>query len=115
LEVTSQEVSQADAARKYGVDVSVVVRLRALAKDAAIAAFTAAKPGRPVSAEQVEVELLREENDRLSEALKEIAIELTVAPGKATLDAGVAASVIGGGFCSAYTGWFATAALGNGG
>ena len=49
LEVTSQEISQADAARKYGVDVSVVVRLRALAKDAAIAAFTSAKPGRPVS------------------------------------------------------------------
>ena len=38
LEVTSQEISQADAARKYGVDVSVIVRLRALAKDAAMAA-----------------------------------------------------------------------------
>ena len=34
LEVTSQEISQADAARKYGVDVSVIIRLRALAKDA---------------------------------------------------------------------------------
>lgn len=39
LEVTSQEISQADAARKYGVDVSVIIRLRALAKDAALAAF----------------------------------------------------------------------------
>jgi transposase-like protein len=29
LEVTSQELSQADAARKWGVDVSVIVRLRA--------------------------------------------------------------------------------------
>ena len=47
LEVTSQEISQADAARKYGVDVSVIVRLRALAKDATIAAFTSAKPGGP--------------------------------------------------------------------
>ena len=37
LEVTSQELSQADAARKWGVDVSVIVRLRALAKDAALA------------------------------------------------------------------------------
>ena len=71
LEVTSQEISQADAARKYGVDVSVIVRLRALAKDAAVAAFTSAKPGRPASAEAVEVELLREENERLMEALKE--------------------------------------------
>jgi len=46
LEVTSQELSQADAARKWGVDVSVIIRLRALAKDAALAAFASAKPGR---------------------------------------------------------------------
>jgi len=45
-EVTSQQLTQADAARKYGVDVSVVIRLRRLAKDAALAAFAAAKPGR---------------------------------------------------------------------
>src|ERR1700758_4793114 len=82
LEVPSQEISQADAARKYGVDVSVIVRLRALAKGAAIAAFTSAKPGRPASAEPVELELLREENDRLSEALKEMAIELTLHRGR---------------------------------
>jgi len=44
LEVTSQELSQADAARKYGVDVSVIIRLRALAKDATLAAFASAKP-----------------------------------------------------------------------
>jgi transposase len=78
LEVTSQEISQADAARKYGVDVSVIVRLRALAQDAALAAFVSAKPGRPVSAEAVESGLLRAENDRLSEALKVMAIELTL-------------------------------------
>ena len=82
LEVTSQEISQADAARKYGVDVSVIIRLRALAKDAAIAAFTSAKPGRPASAEAVELELVRAENDRLSEALKEMAIELTLHRGR---------------------------------
>ncbi|MGO9958622.1 MAG: hypothetical protein ACLP50_22095 [Solirubrobacteraceae bacterium] len=82
LEVTSQEISQADAARKYGVDVSVIIRLRALAKDAALAAFASAKPGRPASAEAVEVELLRAENDRLGEALKEMAIELTLFRGR---------------------------------
>ena len=82
LEVTSQEISQADAARKYGVDVSVIIRLRALTKDAALAAFASAKPGRPVSAEWVEVELLRSENDRLSEALKELAIELSLFRGR---------------------------------
>ena len=82
LEVTSQEISQADAARKYGVDVSVIIRLRAPAEDAALAAFASAKPVRPASAEEVELELLRAENDRLSEALKEMAVELTLFRGK---------------------------------
>ena len=82
LEVTSQEISQSDAAGKYGVDVSVIVRLRALAKDASLAAFASSKPGRPASAEQVELELLRAENDRLSEALKELAVELSLYRGR---------------------------------
>ncbi|MGO9751952.1 MAG: hypothetical protein ACLP22_10665 [Solirubrobacteraceae bacterium] len=82
LEVTSQEISQADAARKYNVDVSVIVRLRALAKDAALAAFASAKPGRPASVQDAEIELLRADNDRLSEALKELAIELTLLRGR---------------------------------
>jgi len=82
LEATSQELSQADAARKWNVDVSTVVRLRQLARDAALAAFAAAKPGRMPSAEQVELEDALAENDRLSEALKEMAIELTLHRGK---------------------------------
>jgi transposase len=82
LEVTSQEITQADAARKYGVDVSVIIRLRALAKDAALAAFASAKPGRAASAEAVEVELLRTENDRLGEALKKLAVKLSLHRGR---------------------------------
>jgi transposase len=82
LEVTSQELTQADAARKWDVDVSVVIRIRKLAKDAALAAFAAAKPGRPASVEQVELELLRAENDRLSDALKELAVELSLHRGR---------------------------------
>ena len=82
LEVASREISQADAARKYGVDVSVIIRLRALAKDAALAAFASAKPGRPASVQDAEIESLRVENDRLSEALKEMAIELTLLRGR---------------------------------
>ncbi len=82
LEVTSQEISQADAARKYGVDVSVIIRLRALAKDAALAAFASSKPGRPASVADFEIGELRAENDRLSEALKEMAVELTLHRGR---------------------------------
>jgi transposase len=82
LEVTSQELSQADAARKWNVDVSVIIRLRALAKDAALAAFASSKPGRMPSPEQVELEAALAENDRLSEALKEMAVELTLFRGR---------------------------------
>jgi transposase len=82
LEVASQEISQADAARKWGVDVSVIVRLRALARDAALAAFASSKPGRVPSPEQVELEAALAENDRLSEALKEMAVELTLFRGR---------------------------------
>jgi transposase-like protein len=82
LEVTSQQLSQADAARKWGVDVSTVIRIRRLAKDAALAAFAASKPGRLPSPEQVELEAALRENDRLSEALKEMAVELTLFRGR---------------------------------
>ena len=82
LEVTSQQLTQADCARKWGVDVSTVIRIRQLAKDAALAAFAASKPGRMPSPEQAELEAALAENDRLSEALKELAVELTLHRGK---------------------------------
>jgi len=81
LEVTSREITQADAARKYRVDVSTIITLRRLAKDAAMAAFASAKPGRP-AARDYEIEDLKAENARLSEAVKELAIELSLVRGK---------------------------------
>ena len=82
LEVASQQLTQADAARKWGVDVSTVIRVRQLAKDAALAAFAASKPGRMPSPEQAELEAALQENERLSEALKEMAVELTLHRGR---------------------------------
>jgi transposase-like protein len=38
LEVTSQELTQADAARKWQVDVSTIIKIRRLAKDAVMSA-----------------------------------------------------------------------------
>ena len=82
LEVVSHQLTQADAARKWGVDVSTVIKLRRLAKDGALAAFAASRPGRPVSVEQIEIEELRAENARLSEAIKELAVELSLHRGR---------------------------------
>jgi transposase-like protein len=85
VEVTCQQLTQRDAARKWGVDVSVIIKLRRLAKDAALAAFAASKPGRVASPQEAEIEALRADNARLSEALKELAVELTLVRGKARL------------------------------
>jgi transposase len=61
LEVTSQQLTQADAARKWGVDTPVVIKLPRDAKDAALAAFAAAKPGRVRDPRDREIELLHAE------------------------------------------------------
>src|SRR5512142_2428562 len=82
LEVTTGQLSQSDCARKWGVDVSVVIRIRRLAKDAALAAFASAKPGRVPSPEQAELEAALADNARLSEALKELAVELSLHRGR---------------------------------
>ena len=82
LEVTYQELTQADAARKWGVDASVVIKLRRDAKDAALAAFAASKPGRVRDPRDHEIEMLRGELARVTEAVKEQAIELALVRGK---------------------------------
>ncbi len=82
LEVATGELTQADAARKWGVDAGTVIRLRRDAKDACLAAFASSKPGRPSKARDEELERLRAENARLTEAVKELAVELTLVRGK---------------------------------
>ena len=49
LQVTSGEISQADAARKWQVDVSTVIGIRATVKDAAMAALAVARADQPRS------------------------------------------------------------------
>lgn len=83
LEVTSQELTQADAARKWHVDTSVVIKLRRDAKDAALAAFAASKPGRSRDPRDAQIEALVGEAAQLIEAIKEQAIELALLRGKA--------------------------------
>jgi len=81
LEVTSQELTQADAARKWLVDVSTIITVRKTVKDAALTAFASTKTGRPTKRD-FEVDSLKAENQRLSEAIKELAIELSLMRGK---------------------------------
>lgn len=85
LSVTSGEITQADAARKWKVDVSTVIGIRRTAKDAALAAF-ARKPGRPGKDRNFELEAAQEEITQLTNAIKAQAIELAIVRGKAGWD-----------------------------
>jgi transposase-like protein len=81
LQVTAGEVSQADAARRWQVDVSTIIGIRRTVKDAALAALSRA-PGRPVKERNWELESAQAEIGVLTEAVKAQAIELAVIRGK---------------------------------
>jgi hypothetical protein len=81
LQITAGEISQAEAARKWRVDVSTVIGIRRTVKDAALAAL-ARKPGRPGTQRDWQLEAARSEITQLTEAVKAQAIELAVVRGK---------------------------------
>jgi transposase-like protein len=82
LQISTGEISQAEAARKWQVDVSTVIGIRRTVKDAALAAL-ARKPGRPGMQRDWQLEAARAEIAQLTEAVKAQAIELAIARGKA--------------------------------
>ena len=85
LQVTSGEVSQADLARKWAVDVSTIITIRRTVKEAALAAL-ARQPGRPVKERNFELDRARVEIGQLTEAIKAQAIELAIVRGKSGWD-----------------------------
>lgn len=82
LQVTAGEISQADAARKWTVDVSTIIGIRRTVKDAALAAL-AWTPGRPAKERDWQLEAARAEIGQLTEAINAQAIELAIVRGKA--------------------------------
>ena len=81
LQVTAGELSQADAARKWQVDVSTIISIRRTVKDAALAAL-ARGPGRPAKERDWQLDAARAEVAQLTEAVKAQAIELAIIRGK---------------------------------
>jgi transposase-like protein len=78
------QLTTAAAAAEAGVDRSTVMTMRKTARDGAIAALQASRPGRPKTsrAEATEVAGLRAEVTRLSAVIVEQAIELGALRGK---------------------------------
>ena len=66
LKILCGELTTNEAAALAGVDRSTVLKLRKVAKDGAIAALQASRPGRRNSAADGELVQLRAENARLS-------------------------------------------------
>ena len=82
LQIIRQEVTMAEAAAKERVDRSTIVRIRTVAKEGALAALAASKPGLAGRQRDFELEEARAEVARLSEACKELAVKLTLVEGK---------------------------------
>lgn len=79
LQLVRGEVTIAQAAATAGVDRSTIIRVRQVAKDGALAALAASKPGSGgKSPRDVELEEANAEIERLGEAVKELAVKLTL-------------------------------------
>ena len=83
LRLVRGEATIAQAATEAGVDRSTIIRVRQVAKDGALAALAASRPGSPgKSARALELEEANAEIARLGEAVKELAVKLTLVEGK---------------------------------
>jgi transposase-like protein len=82
LQLVRQEVTVAEAAAAQQVDRSTIMRIRQVAKEGALAALAASKPGVTGRQRDYELEAAKAEIARLSEACKELAIKLTLVEGK---------------------------------
>jgi transposase-like protein len=83
LKVLTGELTTQQAALEAGVERSTIMTLRKVAKDGAIAALQASKPGRRADAVELsESARLRAENARLQATIVELSIELVALRGK---------------------------------
>ena len=82
LQLVTGELSQSEAAERFGIDRSTVMRIRHVAKQGALEALAASKPGVRQAREDAELAAARAEIARLGEAVKEQAIELMLLRGK---------------------------------
>jgi transposase len=82
LQLVRQEVTIAEAAADQHVDRSTIMRIRTVAKEGALAALAASKPGVAARQRDYELEQALAENARLGEALKQMAVKLMLIEGK---------------------------------
>jgi transposase-like protein len=82
LQLLSGETSQRQAAERWEVDPTTIMRIRRVARAGALSALARSKPGVRQGAEDAELAAARAEIARLEETVKEQAIELVALRGK---------------------------------
>jgi len=80
------EYSTVQAAERAGVDRTTIMRVRLVAKQGALDALSASKPGVRTGGIDPELAEARAEIARLSEAIKEMGVRLMLAEGKGRWD-----------------------------
>lgn len=78
------DMTVAQCADYWGVDRGTIVKARETAKQGALDALAAARPGQRTGAAEPELAAARREIARLNEAVKEMAIKLVLLEGKGT-------------------------------
>jgi transposase len=82
LQLIRQETTVGAAAIAWQVDPSTITRIKTTAKEGALAALSDSKPGVKARERDAEIEGLRADNARLAEAIKQMAVKLTLIEGK---------------------------------
>lgn len=82
LQLVRGEVTVAEAAAAQRVDRTTIVRIKQVAKDGALSALAASKPGTAGKQRDYELEQAQAEVNRLSEACKELGVKLALVEGK---------------------------------
>jgi transposase len=83
VQLLTGELTQREAARQWQVDPTTIIRIRKVAKDGALAALAASRPGGAGDPRDAELEAARAEVARLSAAVTELSIENVLLRGKA--------------------------------
>lgn len=82
LQLLTGELTQRQAAERWNVDPTTIMRIRRVGREGALAALAQSKPGRRDGVADAELVAARAEIARLEETVKEQAIELVALRGK---------------------------------
>ena len=83
LQLLTGELTQRQAAERWNVDPTTIMRIRRVGREGALTALAQSRPGRRDAGQDAELAAARSEIARLEETVKEQAIELVALRGKA--------------------------------